>query len=366
VRRVIERLARLLLLAVVTAVVASCVAAVAAVAACGTSPPRVITFTEIPPAASGGSVRTATISGRVEGARPGDRIVLFAKSGGWYVQPLRSNPFTAIDAQGRWRSTIHLGTEYAAMVVRDDYRPPNTTPVLPGLSSRVVAIATVDGNGRGSHVDAPALPLQFSGYEWDVRQRVSDRGGRNMYSAANASVDADGALRLKLVQSENDWTSAEVCLTRPLGYGTYVFIVRDMAAVDPAARLGLFTYDANSRADHFREMNIDLWHGGEASTLGGQFVLQPNYLPGNLHRFSVPGGRVSHTMRWEPGVAAFKSMRGNFLEQPGATFASHTFNTGVPASGDERVCVAFYYYRKAPLPPQTDTEMVIERFQYLP
>jgi hypothetical protein len=377
VRRLIERLARLarftglaglagripFTAAVITiAGVAAAVAVAASVAACGT-PPR-ITFTEVPRAALGGPIRTATIAGRVEGARPGDRIVLFAKSGVWYVQPLRTNPFTGIDAQGRWRSTIHLGTEYAAMVVRENYRPPNTTAALPDLSSRVVAIATVSGSGN--HVDGPAAPLQFSGYEWDVRERVSDRGGRNLYSAANASVDADGALRLKLLRGDREWTSAEVCLTRPLGYGTYVFIVRDMAAVDPAARLALFTFDKNGRAEHFREMNIDLWHGDEPGTLGGQFVLQPNYLPGNLHRFVVPGGRVSYTMRWEPGVVAFKSMRDNFLERPGAAIASRTFTTGVPGSGDERVCMAFYYYRKSGREPRAETGIVIERFQYLP
>lgn len=340
-----------------------CLAVAAAIVACGTPPPR-ITFTEIPPAGVGGPVRTTTIAGLVDGARPGDRIVLFAKSHVWYVQPLRHTPFTDIDAQGRWRSTIHLGSQYAAMLVRAGYRPPDTMAVLPTLSDQVLAIATVDG--RGSYVDSPAALLQFSGYEWEVRQRSSDRGGRNMYSAANASVDADGALHLKLARRDDDWTSAEVWLTRPLGYGTYVFIVRDMSAVDPAAMLALFTFDEQGRAEQFREMNVELRHGGEGDAWDGQFVLQPNYLPGNLHRFSSPRGRVSHLMRWEPGVVAFKSMRGSFLERPGAVFASHTFNVGVPTPGDERVHLAFYYYRKAPRPPHADTEIVLERFQYLP
>jgi hypothetical protein len=357
--------------------------AAAAVAACGTPSPR-ITFTEIPPTAVGGPIRTATISGRVEGARPGDRIVLFAKSGAWYVQPLRSKPFTAIDAEGRWRSTIHLGTEYAAMVVRADYRPPNSTAKLPDLGDRVLAVATVNGRageaggsagnglagsgpvGNGPAGNGPAPPLQFSGYEWDVRQYKSDRGGPNEYSGANAVVEADGALRLKLVQRDKVWTSAGVCLTRPLGYGTYVFIVRDMAEVDPAARLALFTFDKDGRAVHFREMNIDLWHANAPGTWGGQFVVQPNYLAGNLYRFSVPSGRVSHTMRWEPGVVVFKSMRGNFLEQTGEVIASQAFTTGVPGPGDERICMAYYYHRKSAREPRADSGIVIERFQYLP
>jgi len=103
-------MARLLLLVLTAAT---------ALVACSPPPPR-ITFTEIPPAAVGGAVRTATIAGRVEGARRDDRLVLFAKSGPWYVQPMRHNPFTQIDADGRWRTTTHLGTVYAAMVVRDN------------------------------------------------------------------------------------------------------------------------------------------------------------------------------------------------------------------------------------------------------
>src|SRR5262245_41494588 len=226
-------------------------AAAPTLVACETPSPR-ITFREIPQADAGGSVRTATIAGRVEGARAGDRLVLFAKSRVWYVQPTRHNPFTEIDAEGGWRSTIHLGTVYAAMLVRDDYHPPDITPVLPDLNNRVVAIATVDG--RGSYtVPPPAPPLQFSGYEWEVRQRPSDRGGTNSYSAANASLDVDGALRLKVAQRDGRWTSAELRLTRPLGYGTYVFVVRDMAAVDPATSLGLYALDENGRIEQFRE-----------------------------------------------------------------------------------------------------------------
>jgi hypothetical protein len=357
VRRLIETLG------FVAAVAA--IAACAGAMACGGAPPS-IAITEIPPAAMGGSIRTAPIAGRAEGARSGDRIVLFAKSGQWYVQPLRTRPFTTIDAQGRWSNTIHLGTEYAAILVRDGYRPPTSTKTLPGLGAGVLAIATVNGGGSNGDATAPARPLQFSGYEWDVRQRRSDRGGANEYSAANATVDADGALHLTLTRRDGLWTSAGVCLTRPLGYGTYVFIVRDMADVDPAARLTLFTFDEARRVEHFREMNIDLWRGDTPGALGGQFVVQPNYLPGNVYRFSVPRGRVSHTMRWEPGAAAFKSMRGDFLEEPGEMIASQTFTTGVPGPGDERVCMAYYYYRKSAREPSAGSTIAIERFQYLP
>ncbi len=58
---------------------------------CGSKDARVqpaIEFTAVPPAATGGSDRLARIAGRAAGARPGDRIVLYTKSGVWWVQPL--------------------------------------------------------------------------------------------------------------------------------------------------------------------------------------------------------------------------------------------------------------------------------------
>jgi hypothetical protein len=67
--------------------------------------PPAITFSTVPPAGEGGSDRMAVIAGRVTGARPGRRLVLFAKSGVWWVQPLASEPFTSVGADGAWKTT---------------------------------------------------------------------------------------------------------------------------------------------------------------------------------------------------------------------------------------------------------------------
>src|SRR5678815_4781798 len=78
----------------------------------GPHPSPVIEFSKVPPADLGGPDRVETIAGRVTGARPGQRIVLFAKSGQWWVQPTSSQPFTVIQPDSSWKSSIHLGTEY--------------------------------------------------------------------------------------------------------------------------------------------------------------------------------------------------------------------------------------------------------------
>jgi hypothetical protein len=91
-----------------------------AAGACRSRPADVapsIQLTRIPEAAEGGPDRMVSIAGRVSGARPGQQIVLFARAGPWWVQPLADQPFTAIRRDSTWESTTHLGTEYAALLV---------------------------------------------------------------------------------------------------------------------------------------------------------------------------------------------------------------------------------------------------------
>jgi hypothetical protein len=106
-----------------------------------------VQFTTIPPAAVGGSERVAPIGGRATGIRPGQRIVIYTKSGVWWVQPLTSEPFTTVGPNGTWENTIHLGMEYAALLVDAGYRPADTRDALPPLGGGVIAIASVKGTG---------------------------------------------------------------------------------------------------------------------------------------------------------------------------------------------------------------------------
>ena len=126
---------------------------VACVIASGCRPPREtvqpsIAFITVPDAAGGGPERLATIRGRVTGARAGQRIVLFARAGVWWVQPLTAEPFTEIQPDSTWTNRIHLGTEYAALLVEPDYRPAATLDALPKTGGPVIAVATVEGAGN--------------------------------------------------------------------------------------------------------------------------------------------------------------------------------------------------------------------------
>jgi len=104
-----------------------------------------IEFTRVPLAGEGGPDRVATIEGRVGGFRPEQRIVLYAKWGIWWVQPLADRPFTGIQSDSTWRNSTHFGTDYAALLVEPGYHPAARMDWLPSKGDGVVAAAVVKG-----------------------------------------------------------------------------------------------------------------------------------------------------------------------------------------------------------------------------
>ncbi len=335
-------------------------------AACGVRQDQVrpsIEFIEVPEAAPGGSGKRVPIRGRAIGARPGQQIVLFARSGVWWVQPLTAEPFTKLEADSTWSNTIHLGTEYAALLVGPGYRPPDRTDSLPQPGGDIVAVASV--KGTGNFADRPRRTLKFSGHEWEVREVPSDRGGANDYDPENAWTDPEGLLHLRLAQRDGRWTSAEVILARALGYGTYVFTVRDTSQLDPASAFGMLTWDDQSAEQSHRELAIEISQWGAPDISNAQYVLQPYYVPANVARFPAPPGTLTHSLRWEPGRALFKTVQGP-RAAGGAPVAQHAFTSGVPTPGSARIRMNLYFFRYAPRPPQKDVEVVIERFEFVP
>jgi signal transduction histidine kinase len=107
-----------------------------------------IEFSKVPLLDEGGTGKIAVIEGRVTGARPGQQIVLYARSGAWYVQPFTDKPFTKIQPDSTWRNSTHLGTEYAALLVEPEYLPPARVDVLPDNSASIVAVAIARGEVR--------------------------------------------------------------------------------------------------------------------------------------------------------------------------------------------------------------------------
>jgi hypothetical protein len=105
-----------------------------------------ITITQIPrydPA--GGPDTRADISGRVSGDfSKGYSVILYARADAWYIQPV---PYALhpIAPDNTWKSWTHTGSNYAALIVGNDYKPLTRLDVLPPVEGGVIARTIVEG-----------------------------------------------------------------------------------------------------------------------------------------------------------------------------------------------------------------------------
>jgi hypothetical protein len=103
-----------------------------------------IRITEVPSRGAGPEA-VETIAGTVSGVKANEcKVVVFARTNKWYVQPYIDSPYTSIAGDNTWRSDTHLGSEYAALLVRNAYNPPSSTGKLPDVGGLVLAITTVN------------------------------------------------------------------------------------------------------------------------------------------------------------------------------------------------------------------------------
>jgi hypothetical protein len=318
-------------------------------------------FTKVPPANPGGPDKLDTIEGRATGVQPGQRIVLYARSEDlWWVQPFSDRPFTIIQDNSSWKSETHLGTAYAALLVDRAYNPPQTAEILPPVGPGVAARIVATGQGPLPPV-LPSKTIQFSGYDWIVRSAASSRAGsHNSFDPANAWTDDKGALHLRISKTDGRWTSAEVRLTRSLGYGTYVFVLRDIAHLEPSAVLTLFTWNGLGGEQNRRELDVEISRWGNKENDNVHYVVQPYYIPANQFRFKASAGVLTQSFRWKPGEATFSTTIGTRL------INQHTFTSGIPQAGEDSVRMNLYIFGKGAIPMANETEVVVEKFEYFP
>ena len=324
-----------------------------------------ILFSQVPERNLANQNKQDVMEGTVSGAKQGQRLVIYSKSGGlWWLQPLLTSPFTPILYDGVWRNETHLGTDYAVLLVDPGYRPTAVLDHLPEPEKGVVALAVSPGQEKSS-----SYFIDFSGFTWRVRRKPSDRGGTsNPYNPDNVYVDQSGALHLRIIKRGQQWTCSEVNLTRSLGYGTYSFTVEDISKLEASVVFGIFTWDYSTDQEDHREFDINIGRWGDPQNKNAEFVLQPSFVPANFSRFVAPAGRLKHTIVWEPGRITMVTSRASGSRDT-SVVSRHVFSSEVPAPGLESLRMTFFAYRKPNQKSsaiQHPAEVVVERFEYLP
>ena len=125
-----------------------------------------ISFTQVPQRDLGDLNQEDVIEGTVSGARPGQNMVVYSKTGGlWWLQPRLNSPFTPILPGGVWRNEVHLATDYAALLVDSTYHPAPVLAELPKVGRGIETVAASPGQERSS-----SFFVNFSGFQWRVRK----------------------------------------------------------------------------------------------------------------------------------------------------------------------------------------------------
>jgi hypothetical protein len=332
---------------------------------------RPLQITTVPPASPGGPDKMDRIAGVVNTDCENCAVVLFALGDVWYVQPGTASPYTTFDANGKWSTDTHLGTEYAALLVRRSYKPPARTITLPTVQGDVLALVRVRGRQPSAPRQAATVPqeskvLRFSGRDWVVKTSHQPVGpGPNVFSSRNAWVDSKGKLHLKISNEGGQWTCAEVvCRRKGLGYGLYRFKVGDTSAFPPDVVLGLFTWDSEASEQHNREIDIELSRWNDPDNANGQFVVQPYTKSENIDRFAIPRGATEHQFLWAPGVLSFQSMQ--ITGASARKIHEHTFRSGVPVPGNEQIRLNLWLADGQPPQSRADVEVTIDTFEFQP
>ena len=123
--------------------------------------------------------------------------------------------------------------------------------------------------------------------------------------------------------------------------------------IDENAVLGLFTYDFDAAVENYREIDFEFSKWGDAENDNGQYVVQPYFVPANIHRFDVDyagsGGEdtTTHSWDWTPENIDFESRFGSI---PGSTGIESWSYAGadVPDDlGDEQVRLNLWLFQGA-------------------
>jgi hypothetical protein len=129
----------------------------------------------------------------------------------------------------------------------------------------------------------------------------------------------------------------------------------------------MHTFDPSGGDQHYREMDIEVGRWGDAANKdNAQYGIQPFYVPGNTVQFTEPPGALTHSLHWESGRASFKTVRGSSLRPTGPLVYQHVFTSRVPTPGQELLEFMLYLVASDKYPLQQDTEVVVEKFEYLP
>jgi hypothetical protein len=295
------------------------------------------------------------------------KVVVYALTNQWFVQPFVAAPFTDIASNGTWTTSTHPWSSLEVLLVNpDNYTPAATNILHPALDPAVLAF-TVFPSGP--------ISLNFSGQTWGIKTTGKAAGdqfdpGPNFWSndPSVVQVAADG-LHLKINLINGQWVCPEVYLTRSLGHGIYTVQLRsrlDMLDHNTVAA-PLFIFAAPGQ-------EIDNEYSGVGGLVpspnNAQFVVQPFNVAGNINFFLQPAtAQFTSQMEWRADHITFRVWNGWAATPAPADIIDQWTYTGAsipPSTSSERVHFNAWLLSGNPPLSGIGDEVIINSFSFQP
>jgi hypothetical protein len=229
---------------------------------------------------------------------------------------------------------------------------------------------------------AQAQSVRWKGFTWNVTiGRIG--GGVVTGSPANVTIDASGALHLKMQKAGDQWTGGELFTQTSQGFGTYQWVLQgdNFYHMEPPIVLGLFTYGPVKRIGGDGENEIDTefsnWNGtATPANTRADFTSYPatgqrkgKQSPEAAHEnnFYIASPSTKTTtvrMTWSPTTIVWTIMAGTVpLGTTQHVLKTDTFS-GTVTSVPQTPCPLGMNFWSFKVPPTAPAEVVIQDFQF--
>jgi len=300
----------------------------------------------------------AIVRGHTRAADPSRyRVVIWAKTDRWYVQPSVAEPYTVIQSDGTFENTINPWTRIAVLLVDSSYVPEPVIEHHPSSDPGVVAWDEYPEKHPDRYID-------WSSYRWRVKNAELAGPGPNHFSddTSNVAVDPSNRLHLEIVNRSGTWYCSEILLDHSLGYGRYTFKLD--------SRVDSLNYNVIFSGFIYETVNAEFdieFSQFLADPFNAQYVAQPWDRPGNITFFNQPNDiQTSHSFEWRADSLVFQSWVGHADSATSSTLIHSWIYTGpdIPIPGNERIRFNLYLAGGNPPTDGTSDEVIISSFKF--
>ncbi|MDA3810849.1 MAG: family 16 glycosylhydrolase [Spirochaetaceae bacterium] len=211
---------------------------------------------------------------------------------------------------------------------------------------------------------ANSYGLEFSGYEWIIKNQTSLAGpGPNYFSADTIIPDKNQQnITLSVKQIEQKWYSSELFSTDLFSYGEFSLTFSIPLKLDSQLVFGFFLYNERF-PPYYNEVDFEIAEWGNPVNNNCQFSIQPYQTQGNSFTFNTEENLIEYkiVVNWQKN-----SVRFNLYDKEGLEKSSWIYNgENIPKRSRSRVHMNLWSFQGQNPLGNGSLKVKIHNFKYI-